>query len=60
MSSIDAKSQRKIFTGNANPKLAQAIAHYLQLPVGEGWSDALVMAKFGSKSAKMYVVPMYS
>ncbi|MFI4954646.1 MAG: ribose-phosphate pyrophosphokinase [Gammaproteobacteria bacterium] len=27
----------KIFTGNANPKLANAIAHYLHLPMGDAY-----------------------
>jgi ribose-phosphate pyrophosphokinase len=38
MTSFMQNQKLKIFTGNANPKLAHAIAHYLHLPMG----DALV------------------
>jgi phosphoribosylpyrophosphate synthetase len=30
------KSELKIFSGNGNPRLAQAICDYLHLPVGSG------------------------
>ncbi|MGH6635033.1 MAG: ribose-phosphate pyrophosphokinase-like domain-containing protein, partial [Gammaproteobacteria bacterium] len=40
-----------LFTGNANPSLAQAVANHLQLPVGKAtvgrFSDGEVMVELG-------------
>ena len=38
MSSLDA-DQLKLFTGRANPELAQKICAYLQIPLGQGRTE---------------------
>lgn len=45
-------AQMMIFSGNANPKLAQNISDYLGIPLGDARSASLAMAKLPLKSTK--------